>query len=190
MMTAGLLMNQFGLDRHGFRAVVLSPVPRRHILLGKNLAALVFCAPATAGLAVIGWIGLRLSTGEMALALLQLAALLLLACTAGNLVSILAPWRVETGSLKANKIPARVAFLNLLQQMLFPVLLAPIFLGPLAQWGWASSGAGPEVPVNLLVSAAVLALAAAAYGKTLAPLGRLLQRRERRILEVVTTEIE
>jgi hypothetical protein len=46
------------------------------------------------------------------------------------------------------------------------------------------------VPVNLLVSAAVLALAAAAYGKTLAPLGRLLQRRERRILEVVTTEIE
>ena len=30
--------NQFGYDRSGFRAFVLSPIPRREILLGKNLA--------------------------------------------------------------------------------------------------------------------------------------------------------
>jgi ABC-2 type transport system permease protein len=35
-----LLFNQFGYDRAGFRALVLSPAPRRWILLGKNLALL------------------------------------------------------------------------------------------------------------------------------------------------------
>ena len=37
-MLVQFLANQFGFDRHGFRALVLSPVERRLILLGKNLA--------------------------------------------------------------------------------------------------------------------------------------------------------
>ena len=40
--------NQFGLDRDGFRVFVLSPVSRRHLLLGKNLAM----APVTAGFGI------------------------------------------------------------------------------------------------------------------------------------------
>ena len=32
--------NQFGFDRSGFRVFVLCPVPRREILLGKNLSVL------------------------------------------------------------------------------------------------------------------------------------------------------
>src|SRR5215218_7061767 len=35
---AGPMGNQFGFDRAGFRAFVLSPVLRRSILMGKNLA--------------------------------------------------------------------------------------------------------------------------------------------------------
>jgi len=38
----GLMFNQFGYDRDGFRTLVLSPVPRERILLGKNLALLPF----------------------------------------------------------------------------------------------------------------------------------------------------
>ena len=40
MISTGLLGNQFGYDRAGFRAFVLSPVSRDHILLGRNIAAI------------------------------------------------------------------------------------------------------------------------------------------------------
>ena len=39
-MLVQFFANQFGFDRDGFRALVLSPVDRRLILLGKNLACL------------------------------------------------------------------------------------------------------------------------------------------------------
>ena len=38
-MLVQFLANQFGFDRDGFRALILSPADRRLILLGKNLAA-------------------------------------------------------------------------------------------------------------------------------------------------------
>ena len=37
-----ILQNQFGMDRDGFRALVLSPIPRHQILFGKNLATAPF----------------------------------------------------------------------------------------------------------------------------------------------------
>ena len=40
MGLAQVMFNHFGFDRSGFRALVLLPTPRRHILLGKNLALL------------------------------------------------------------------------------------------------------------------------------------------------------
>lgn len=190
MMTASLLMNQFGLDRHGFRALVLSPMCRHHILVGKNLAALLFCAPATLVLAAVGWLALRLSAAEVATALLQLGGMLVLACAAGNLVSIIAPQRIDLGALKANKISARATLINLGLQLLFPVLLAPILLVPLATWAWEQSGGDRADVAGLLAAAVLLALATVVYRRTLRPLGRLLQRRERRILEVVTAQVE
>jgi hypothetical protein len=45
-------------------------------------------------------------------------------------------------------------------------------------------------PVNLLLSAALAAVMALAYWQSLGPLGRLLQRRETKILGVVTVEVE
>jgi ABC-2 type transport system permease protein len=39
-MLVQFLANQFGLDRDGFRSLILSPADRRLILLGKNLASL------------------------------------------------------------------------------------------------------------------------------------------------------
>jgi hypothetical protein len=41
-----------------------------------------------------------------------------------------------------------------------------------------------------LLSAILLALTVLAYKRTLPPLGRLMQRREQRILEIVTHEVE
>jgi nitrate/nitrite transporter NarK len=46
------------------------------------------------------------------------------------------------------------------------------------------------VPVNLILSVLLAMLVAFAYWQTLGPLGRLLQRRETKILDVVTVEVE
>jgi F0F1-type ATP synthase membrane subunit b/b' len=44
--------------------------------------------------------------------------------------------------------------------------------------------------VNLFFSAALFALLALFYRLSLAPLGELLERREKKILQVVTEEVE
>ena len=61
---------------------------------------------------------------------------------------------------------------------------------PLAELLWRLAGWPDAVPVNLILSVLLAALAALAYWQTLGPLGRLLQRRETKILGVVTVEVE
>jgi hypothetical protein len=55
---------------------------------------------------------------------------------------------------------------------------------------WSGVGWLPAAPVNLLFSATLFVLMALFYQLSLDPLGELLQRREKEILEVVTKEIE
>ncbi len=74
--------------------------------------------------------------------------------------------------------------------MFFPMLMAPIFFPPAI--GLLLSGVGwlPAAPMNLFFSAALLALMALFYWLSLGPLGELLQRREKEILQIVTKEVE
>jgi ABC-2 type transport system permease protein len=178
--------NQFGYDRQGFRAFVLSPVDRRLILLGKNLAT--WPVGGSFGLLLLGlmvfWLNISLMIA--AAALLQLATLLLLASLAGNLLSILVPFRIELGSMKPTKMPALAMVVMVLCQFLFPVITLPVCVPPLAEYLWLRVGGSAFVPVNFLLSLLLAALAATLYWQTLGPLGRLLERREIRILNTVT----
>ena len=189
-MMFGLLANQFGFDRAGFRALLLAPVERRHLLLGKNLALL----PVAGGfgivlcVAVTLWLGL--SPTRLVAGLLQLGAALCLAFTAGNLLSIIVPWRIQPGTMKPSKMPGGVVFLMVVSQFLLPVALLPIFVPPLAEFLWEKSHGAGWVPINLLLSLPLVSAAAALYWFTLAPLARLLQRREHKIIERLTTEVE
>jgi hypothetical protein len=185
-----LFANQFGYDRHGFRSLVLTPVERKHILLGKNLAlgpvglglggVFLFCAGAWVAIPVLAIVA----------ALFQLFALTLLISLAGNLVSILAPYRVQPGSMKATKLPAKTLIMTFLCMVLFPVLIAPAFVPPLAEFLWQLAGGPAFLPLNLLLSMVLAALVALVYWHSLAPLGSLLSRRELEILGVVTTDVE
>jgi ABC-2 type transport system permease protein len=189
-MLVQFFANQFGFDRDGFRAVILSPAPRRLILLGKNLA----CLPAGGGfgvmLLVLLAIWLRLPPLVFLAALLQLATLLLLAGLVGNLLSILAPYRIQPGSMKPTKMPGLAMLLMVACHLLFPVAMLPVLVPPLGELLWQMAGWPSAVPVNLLLSVALTALMGFVYWQTLAPLGRLLQRRETKILSVVTVEVE
>lgn len=189
-MLVQFLANMFGYDRQGFRAFVLSPVERRLILFGKNLAN--WPVAAAFGLVLLGILSvwLRLSLSTILAGAFQLATLLLLGSVGGNLLSILVPFRIEAGSLKPTKMPALAMMVMVLCQMLFPLILLPLFLPPLAEWLWQRAGGPGMVPMNLLLSGLLAGLAALLYWRTLAPLGRLLHRREIKILNTVTAEQE
>jgi len=185
-----LMFNLFGMDRNGFRALVLLPVPRRHILLGKNLAFLPIAL--TIGLVLLTLVMFARSVSPIVIgaAVLQLLAAFFLLSMLGNLVSVLVPHRVAPGSLKPTKMSKLTTLLLFVSRMLFPLAMTPIFLAPLMGLLMSRAGWLPAAPTNLLVSAVVLGLLALAYRLSLNPLGNLLQQRERQVLDVVTQEVE
>ena len=121
---------------------------------------------------------------------LQLLAAFLLISMVGNLISVLVPYRVAPGSLKPTKSSTKTTILILVSRIFFPMVMAPIFFPPAIGLLWSTVGWLPAAPVNLFYSAALLALLAFFYRLSLGPLGELLQRREKEILQVVTKEIE
>ncbi|HMJ90881.1 MAG TPA: hypothetical protein VK530_13755, partial [Candidatus Acidoferrum sp.] len=112
-----------------------------------------------------------------------------LASSLGNLLSILVPYRVQHGSMKPTKMPAKAMLMMFLTHMLFPVVMLPAFIPQLAQLLW-DLGKLPPVPIGLLLSLIFAAAAAAGYWFSLEPLGRLLQQHEQKILDVLGTEVE
>jgi hypothetical protein len=183
-------VNQFGFDRDGFRALILSPADRRLILLGKNLAALP--VGAIFGGLLLGFSALRLHLPPFTIlaTLFQLAGVLLMAASVGNLFSLLAPYRIQPGSMKPTKMPGLATLVLVLSHLFFPLTMVPFFAGPalelLGHWaGWPDF-----LPLNFLVSALMLGLTIFVYWQALTPLGQLLQRRETKILAIIAVEVE
>jgi len=185
-----LMFNQFGFDRGGFRQLVLLPVPRKWVLLGKNLAFM----PVALGMGVtallLATLALRITPIVSLAAGFQLVTAFLLASMAGNLLSVLLPHHVAQGSLKRTKRSATTTLLVFVSRLLFMAVMAVLFIPPglgllISRVGWL-----PAASVNLLFSALLAGLFGLLYRLSLVPLGELLQRRERRILEVVTKEVE
>jgi ABC-2 type transport system permease protein len=184
------MSNVFGLDRNGFRALILLPTERRHILFAKNLAFLPFLGGVTLALLLMVKLVVGLPWGNLLAGLLQAPAAFLLFSLLTNLVSILAPYRLAQGTLNAKK-PKAIVFLAVfgsffaLPFVLLPIMIPPAFqlLATGLEWpGW--------IPVNLLATTAVLAGTLWLYTGLLPIQGRLLQRREQTILREVTEEIE
>lgn len=189
-MLVQFFANQFGFDRQGFRAYVLSPVDRRLILFGKNLATWPVGAAFGLVLLVVQSFWLRLPVLTALAALFQLVTLLLFGSLGGNLLSILVPFRVQAGSLKPTKMPALPMIMMVVCHMLFPLVMIPVFAPPLLELLWHQADWPAFVPVNLIGSAVLAALSALLYWQTLGSYGRLLQRREMKILDTVTAEQE
>jgi len=185
-----LMLNQFGFDRAGFRMLVLSPVPRSQILLGKNLALLPMAA--SIGLVVLLLVKFVLAIPWLAIvaACLQLGTAFLLLSMLGNLFSLFVPYWISPGSLRPTKVPAMTSILIVVSHLLFSTAMGPIFLPPLSGLLFAGAGLLPASAANLLFSAVELAIVLALYRLTLPAFGDLLQKREKQILQVVTREVE
>jgi hypothetical protein len=185
-----LLLNHFGFDRAGFRALVLSPVPRWQILLAKNLALLPFTMAVGLLLLLAATLALHIPWLVTLAACLQFASAFLLLSMIGNVVSPLLPCRISPGALRPTKLPAMTNILLILCHMFFSAALAPIFLPAVAGWLFSSAGWLPAAPTNLLFSVIECILLVALYSLSLPHLGKLLQHREKEILRIVTQEVE
>jgi hypothetical protein len=120
----------------------------------------------------------------------QLVAAFLLLSMVGNLLSVLIPYRIASGSLKPTKVPAMTTLLIFASHFLFPTAMIPIFLPPALGWLWSSVGWLPASKANFLLSLLLLVVLALFYRLSLPSLGNLLERREKKILQVVTQEVE
>jgi hypothetical protein len=185
--TMQLVGNQFGYDRDGFRAFLLSPVPRREILLGKNLSL----APVVLvlGLVVIVGVGIafRLRADQLVASGIQLVTMYLLFCMISNLCSIYAPFAIPSGSLKAARPGATVILILMGCMVVIPVVVGlPTILPVIVEVVLVETCGVTGVPVSLGLSVVILAAVVCCYRWVLTWEGRLLAAREQRILEVVT----
>jgi hypothetical protein len=184
------MSNIFGLDRNGFRTLVLLPTERRKILLAKNLAVFPLLGAVSVGLLVMVKVMLQLPWLGLVAGLLQAPAAFLLFSLLCNQVSILAPYRLAQGTLQAKKPKAIIFVAVFASFFVLPFIMIPILI-PAGLQLIASGLDWPSwVPVNVLATLAVLAGAIWLYAGLLPSQGRLLQKREQKILKEVTEEIE
>ena len=189
-MSTQFVSNVFGYDRNGFRGMLLTPVDRRWLVLGKNVAFLPVGLLTGGVIVVAAAIWLKLSVFAVLAAVLRLLSMLVIATMLGNLFSILLPYRIQSGSLRPSKPPTLVMVAMIFAQFLFPLALAPVFVPPLLQLGWDYLGLPRFVPIDFGLSLLLAGGILAVYGFLLGPTARLFQRREMRILQAVTTEME
>ncbi|MSR53501.1 MAG: hypothetical protein EXS09_09475 [Gemmataceae bacterium] len=185
-----LIGNQFGYDRTGFRAYVLSPIPRKDILIGKNLAA----APLTVGLGLMGialvggFFPMRIDHYPTAIA--QLLASYLFFCLLVNVLSMFAPMAMAAGSIKASNVKFGPVMLQLVFLMFIPLALPPAALPIGIEALLEQTDVVSGVPISLPLSLVVLALALLLYRAMIRVEEEWLLLREKKILEVVTSKTD
>jgi len=180
------VFNQFGMDRDGFRAFVLSPLKRRDILLGKNLAFIPLAMGVAFLLLILIQFLFPIDWLSFLAGVLQIPCNFLLYCIAGNAASIFFPMGIKRGTMQ----PANPRFLPMFIMVLATFTLPGFLLMPTMfslgvptlmhhNFGW-SIGWG-----YFVLSAIQLALTVAAYWWMVNLQGNALWNREQKILDIV-----
>ncbi|HEY0080783.1 MAG TPA: hypothetical protein VGB73_19430 [Pyrinomonadaceae bacterium] len=176
MILSAVTCNQFAFEGAGMRTLILSPLARRTILLGKNIAATFLAFLFAAVLLAANQLVFRdVTPRALVFAALCFVLFAALYALAGNWLSIYFPKRMRFGKkLNASGVTALVILPLVIALMLPP--LSAVTLGYFAR--------------SLLVEYATLALFAASavmlYAVLLNRQGRALARRELEILEAVS----
>ena len=190
-ITSGLLGNYFAYDRAGFRAFVLSPIQRKRILLGRNLATAPFLLMQSLLLALAIGIYFGMAIDKMLCAVILSATMLPLYFLLTNLMSILTPFPLAAGSIQPKQFNLIPVLFSLVLSMFMPAItvLALVPLG--LEWLIDRGFPGLEfVPIAFLMSLPWLIVSIWFYRWLLTWEGKLLASREKEILRVVTSKIE
>jgi hypothetical protein len=175
LILAGLFCNQFAFDQAGMRTLILSPVDRKKVLLGKNISlsliALVFCG----GLLLINEIVFGdLSAGALLFAALSFVAFASLMSLMGNWFSVHFPKRMKFGK--------RLNVSGVVGLLLIPMIVL-LALVPLA--ATAAGYVAQSVLVEYVTLALLAVLSLAFYLLLLTFQGEAVQKRELAIHEAV-----
>lgn len=175
LILSGLSCNQFAFEEGGMRTLILSPVDRRKILIGKNIAlvivALIFSVILLAiNHAVFG----DLSPEALLFVGLSFIIFAALMSILGNWLSMQFPRRMKFGK--------HINVSGVVGLLLIPIVLmlavpptAAIAVGYLTR----------SLLIEYVTLAVFAGLALASYLLIINPQGRMLQRREVEILELV-----
>jgi hypothetical protein len=182
---AFIMFNVFGMDRAGFRTLILLPTERRKYLLGKNLALLPIITGLSIVFVLVSAVILRPGPESVVFSLLQIPQLYLTFCILGNFISLYLPFRLAWEGLRRQE-PNVMSFLTVVISF-FAVAAAALPSAACrlldAYLKGVSNASG--VPFGLILSVIVLIATGAAYWRSLGPAGRLLSKREQWILDRV-----
>lgn len=176
MIMSAVSGNLFAFESGGMRTLVLSPVERRTILLGKNLAVLI--VTFFVAVLVMAFNGLLYSDLTWRTLLFATLCFVIYAAAftlVGNWLSMRFPKRLQFGR--------RLNASGMTGLLLLPVLVALVVPPALSVW------AGYRTQSRVIVYAILAAFAAAAVASYILLInfqGRALARRELDILETVT----
>jgi hypothetical protein len=175
LILAGLFCNQFAFERGGMRTLILSPVDRKIILLGKNIAISTVALVFSAGLLMVNELVFRdITIGALLFALLSFLIFVALMSVMGNWFSLHFPKRLKFG--KRLNISGAVGLL------LIPVIFI-LALPPLA--AAAAGYVAQSLSIEYATLAVLAVLAIGFYLLIVSTQGESLQKRELAILEAV-----
>jgi len=175
LILAGLSSNLFAFEEGGMRTLILSPIDRRRILLGKNLVLTLIALVFSSALLILNFILFRDTTPEnllfLALTFIIFAAI---SSSIGNWLSIRFPKRMKYGKrLNVSGVAGLFLIPQVVLLLSFPVLATVI--------GYSTSSLFNEY----LALAAFTMFALGFYSIMINWQGKLLARREIEILDAV-----
>ncbi|MDQ1729709.1 MAG: type transport system permease protein [Pyrinomonadaceae bacterium] len=175
LILSGLFCNQFAFEGSGMRTLILSPVDRKTILLGKNLAFSIVALIFSSGLLLVNELVFRdISAGALLFVALSFLIFVTLMSLIGNWFSLRFPRRMKFGK----RLNVSGAAGLLLLPMIFLLAIPPL----------AATAAG-YVAQSLLVEYITLAVLAALffvlYWLVIGAQGESLQRREVEMLAAI-----
>lgn len=175
LVLAGISCNAFAFEEGGMRTLILSPIDRRKILLGKNIAITVVAVVFATVLLTLNALVFRDLTAENLLfVLLSFIVFAALMSTIGNWLSIRFPKRMVFGK--------RMNVSGVAGLMLIPIV-AVLIIAPFA--AVMSGFLTRSFVIEYLVLALLAIVAVGIYALAINIHGRTLARREIEILEAV-----
>ena len=180
LILAGLSCNLFAFDEGGMRAVILSPIDRRKVLLGKNLVITLLAIIFGTVLVILNTIIFRdITIGSLVFLVLSFVIFAAISSTIGNWLSIRFPKRMRYGKRLNLSGVSGLFLIPLILLMLAPPVIATLV-------GYFTSSLVNEY---LLLTLFAL-LAVGMYALLINFHGRLLARREIEILEAVREPVD
>jgi len=175
LILAGLSCNHFAFEEGGMRTLILSPIERRKILIGKNIAITAIALLFAAVLLIINAAIFRdLSAATLLFAGLSFVAFAAIMSIVGNWFSIRFPKRMQFGK--------RLNLSGVAGLMLIPIIML-LAVPPLT--ATAAGYFTHSIFVEYATLAAFAALSVGFYLSVIKTQGSSLERREIEILDAV-----